>query len=183
MRYLRQLLTLGKPQWPRLSEVDVDQLIADAAALVEPTFRHRGVRLKVKASAGGVVLPQADAELLRQALVNLLLNAVEAAGESGWTALACDTNDHEVRLTVSDGGPGPPPEVAARLFEPFVTSKPDGVGLGLAASRRIVEQHGGTLTFSAAPHTRFEIRLPRVATAAADAPVRPFVSAAERNHA
>ncbi len=181
VRYLQQLLTLGKPQWPRLSEVDVDQLIVDAAALVEPTFRHRGVRLKVEASAGGVVLPQADAELLRQALVNLLLNAVEAAGESGWTTLACDMNDREVQLTVSDGGPGPPPEVADRLFEPFVTSKPDGVGLGLAASRRIVEQHGGTLTFSAAPHTRFEMRLPRVAPAAADVQARSFASAVERS--
>lgn len=184
VRYLQQLLTLGKPQLPRPSTVDVGQLVADAAALVEPAFRHRGIPLRVQGPEPGTTLPQADAELLRQALVNLLLNAVEAAGESGWTTLAAEATDDEVRLAVSDGGPGPPPDVAERLFEPFVTSKPDGIGLGLAASRRIAEQHGGTLTFSGKPQTRFEMRLPRRAHCVVPSPVAdPLSSVVERNFA
>jgi signal transduction histidine kinase len=99
-------------------------------------------------------------------VVNLLLNAVDAATEGGWAELALESlssgesGGASVRIAVTDGGPGPPAEIADRLFEPFTTGKPDGVGLGLAAARRIVEDHGGTLVFRAAPHTTFEIFLP-----------------------
>jgi two-component system sensor kinase FixL len=74
--------------------------------------------------------------------------------------LKLTTDGDNATIAVVDGGAGPPAHVAARLFEPFVTAKPDGVGLGLAATLRIAELHGGTVTFRRTPHTTFEIVLP-----------------------
>ena len=66
-----------------------------------------------------------------------------------------------VGIEVSDSGPGPPPEVAGRLFEPFVTGKPEGVGLGLAVARQVAEAHGGRITWRREPgRTCFRIELP-----------------------
>ncbi len=66
---------------------------------------------------------------------------------------------------MADSGPGPPPEVAERLFEPFVTSKPEGVGLGLAVARQVAEAHGGSLSWRRDPdRTCFRIELPREET-------------------
>ena len=160
-RYLQQLLTLGKPQLPRPADVELQRLVRDAAALVEPAFKHRNIPLEVDLPADSTMLTDVDAEMLRQAVVNLLINAVEAADFSGWTRLSAAVDEGDVRIRVSDGGAGPPQAVVDRLFEPFVTSKPDGVGLGLAAARRIVQQHGGTLMLVGTHPTCFEISLPR----------------------
>jgi signal transduction histidine kinase len=159
-QYLQQLLTLGKPQAARRRPADARAIVADAVALVAPTFVHRGVELRRRITDVRAPLASVDADQLRQAVVNLLLNAVEASTEGGWTEIALDAAGASVRIVVTDGGPGPPAEIADRLFEPFTTGKPDGVGLGLAAARRIVEDHGGTLTFQAAPQTSFAIVLP-----------------------
>jgi signal transduction histidine kinase len=182
VQYLQQLLTLGKPQAARRRPVDARVIVADAVALVAPTFAHRGVELRRRISDTAAPLAAVDADQLRQAVVNLLLNAVDAATEGGWTELALESpaalesGAPSVRIAVSDGGPGPPAEIADRLFEPFTTGKPDGVGLGLAAARRIVEDHGGSLVFRAAPHTTFEIVLP-----GGEAP--PQVSSSVSEHA
>jgi signal transduction histidine kinase len=159
-QYLQQLLMLGKPQAARRREADIGAIVADAAALVAPTFAHRGVELRRRITDGAAPNVVVDVDQLRQAVVNLLLNAVEAATEGGWAEIALAAGDGAVRITVADGGPGPPAAIVDRLFEPFTTGKPDGVGLGLAAARRIAEDHGGTLVFRAEPHTTFEIALP-----------------------
>ena len=103
--------------------------------LLRPQCKHAGIGLAWKPSAADAVV-SGDAGQLGQLILNVLGNAVEAAGPGG---------DVEVRLQdgatcvleVSDSGPGPPPEVAERLFEPFVTGKPEGVGLGLAVARQL----------------------------------------------
>jgi signal transduction histidine kinase len=159
-QYLQQLLTLGKPQAARRRPADAQTIVADAVALVAPTLAHRGIELRRRIAEAPAPMASVDTDQLRQAVVNLLLNAVEASVEGGWAEISLVLVDDGVRIAVADGGPGPPAEIAERLFEPFVTGKPDGVGLGLAAARRIVEDHGGTLTFRAKPHTTFEIALP-----------------------
>lgn len=160
--HLQRLLTLGKPQPLDRCAADATGIAWEAAALVEPTFKHRGITLRITRPEGAVLLESVDAGRLRQSLVDLLLNAVEAAPvQGGWAELIVSVADDEIRYTVNDSGDGPPADVLPRLFEAFVSSKPDGVGLGLAAARRIVEDHGGSLRFFRRPHTSFEIVLPR----------------------
>ena len=163
-QYVQRLLTLGKPQPLKLERADLRDVAADALSLVDPACRHKNVELRRDVPPTPVVAEQVDREQLRQLLVNLLLNAVDAAGDAGWVELsiANDDKDGLLRIGVADSGPGPPPEVQARLFEPFVTGKPDGIGLGLAAARYIAQLHGGTMTYARRDATRFELVLPRV---------------------
>jgi signal transduction histidine kinase len=101
-------------------------------------------------------------------------NAIEAAGPGGWVEVALRREEAPAPvfiLEVSDSGPGPSAEVAAKLFEPFVTGKPEGVGLGLAVSRQVAEAHGGRITWRREDGvTRFRIELP-----APDKPLSPVL--------
>lgn len=138
---LEAFLDLSRPLVPLTQEqVDVPELAADVARLCEGLLLTRDVRLRV-VGAGSV---RADRRKLRQVLVNLVLNAVEAAPPS---------SEIEVRATpsgvvVADRGPGLPPELGDRVFEPGVTTRPRGNGLGLAIARGLVEQHGGRLALA-----------------------------------
>jgi two-component system, NtrC family, sensor histidine kinase HydH len=92
---------------------------------------------------------EGDPEQLHQVFINLLLNAIESMPQGGSLSVAaqCDGGSNgQCRVLFSDSGPGIPPSVIGKIFEPFVTSKERGTGLGLAVSRRIVEEHGGKLT-------------------------------------
>jgi signal transduction histidine kinase len=110
-----------------------------------------------------VPLVVGDHEALVRAVTNVLLNAVEACGGTGaiTVGLAPDGAGH-VALAITDSGPGIPAAVTARLFDPYVTTKPGGTGLGLAIARQTVEAHGGTITAASAPGsgTTVTIRLP-----------------------
>ena len=175
-QYVQRLLTLGKPQPLNMQTTDVREIVLDALSLVEPTFRHRGVVLRSNLPIENSASVSADREQLRQLLVNLLLNAVDAAGESGWAEVSLSVADGEVRISISDGGAGPPPAVRERLFEPFVTGKPDGIGIGLAAAKHIAELHGGSIRFDGGVVTRFDVLLPRSRAATTTVPVAEGVA-------
>jgi two-component system, NtrC family, sensor kinase len=88
---------------------------------------------------------------LQQVLVNLLVNAIHVMPEGGTLTLSvadngADAGDDAVHVSVADTGPGLPPELQAQLFQPFVTRKKDGTGLGLWISRSLVERYGGDIT-------------------------------------
>ena len=105
---------------------------------------------------------EGDPVQLRQVFVNLILNAVEAASPSGEVRVRGSRSATEVEIAVEDTGPGVDATTARRLFEPLITTKDQGVGLGLALVKRIVERHGGTVVYE--PRTgggaRFAVRLP-----------------------
>jgi signal transduction histidine kinase len=106
-----------------------------------------------------------DPQLMREVLANLVTNAAEAM-DSGTIALRAARGPGQgVVLTVEDDGPGMPPTMRGRPIQPFITSKKSGTGLGLTICRKIVEQHGGTLTItSVEPHgTRIRVEIPGAA--------------------
>jgi signal transduction histidine kinase len=138
---------------------DVDVLVKDVLAFMTPEAQAAGARLRHER---GEPLPRmrVDVEKIKQVLMNLVRNAVEAMTGGGdvevWTGLV----DGRARLVVSDTGPGLPPDVD--VFQLFVTTKPKGTGLGLSLVQQIVLQHGGEITADRAPGggARFTINLP-----------------------
>jgi signal transduction histidine kinase len=114
-------------------------------------------------------LPEAplDPKRIRQVVLNLVLNAVEAMPGGGTLTVRSRATPDAVEASVEDAGRGIPPDVAERIFEPFFTTKPGGSGLGLAVCRLIVEAHGGALRHEPlSPGTRFVLTLPRRAAPA-----------------
>ncbi|HEY2883278.1 MAG TPA: HAMP domain-containing sensor histidine kinase [Pirellulales bacterium] len=224
------------------TDCHLGDIVQEVIELVGPSLRHRHVELKVADNADRHDAEDrlhADPGQLRQMLMNLVLNAAEAAGPGGWVKLEmemaaansepspsgrgqgegeeakigagigeksnvgirkAETNGRsfpsalhpfslspvqptqpphpgplpegegvflapappaEIVLRVIDNGPGPPAQIVERLFEPFATSKPEGIGLGLAVARQIAHSHGGAIVFEhASGETKFEVRLP-----------------------
>jgi signal transduction histidine kinase len=105
---------------------------------------------------------EGDASQLRQVFVNLIDNAVHAAGEQGSVWVRARADKAQVEVAVEDSGKGLDPAIRARLFEPLITTKAKGIGLGLALVKRIVERHGGTVGYAPGDKgARFLVRLPR----------------------
>jgi signal transduction histidine kinase len=174
---------------PKLEASALSPLIADFADFMREELRARGVELVVEVSDDLPVL-WVDAGQIRQVLLNLVRNAAEAMPEGGVVriaarALAADSTDAEaqrragaetqtggsagvvallrsVEVTVTDTGVGIPPDDVEKVFEPFVTSKDGGTGLGLPISRQIALEHGGTLRCESVPGhgTTFRLTLP-----------------------
>jgi signal transduction histidine kinase len=103
-----------------------------------------------------------DAGRLGHLVFNVIGNAVEAAGPGGSVQVQLRVStDNRIHLEVTDSGPGPPERIAARLFEPFVTGKPEGIGLGLAVAHEVAVQHGGRIAWNRVDgRTCFAIELP-----------------------
>jgi signal transduction histidine kinase len=153
------LLYAGTPRLAR-EPVDLGALARDAARVLGRQAAHLGVTVEVEAPPD---LPpvSADPGGLRTCVVNLLLNAVQASPRGGRVRLRCAAEAGGARLEVSDEGPGIPPEVADRVYEPFFTGRPGGTGLGLAVTRRIAEAHGGSVSYrSGAAGTVFRLEVP-----------------------
>jgi signal transduction histidine kinase len=134
-----------------LLRLAVENLVAEAPAA--------SARLYVEAAPG--IRLSADRDLLAQALLNILKNAVEASGEAPIRA-AGRRSGGRVEIVIRDEGPGLPAEAAARVFEPFYTTKDKGMGIGLYLTKRIIEAHGGTIEVRSreGEGTEFRIDLP-----------------------
>jgi signal transduction histidine kinase len=147
-------------------EVDLGHLFEDVLQLVGPAARHAKVELCWDRLPGDVTV-DGDDEALGQAIVNLLINAIEAVQQPGGGEPRCvhvklhSINPGFAELVVADNGPGPLAALADELFAPFVSSKPEGAGLGLANVKRIVEAHRGAVDWVRAEGmTRFRIEIP-----------------------
>jgi len=148
-RMVRRFLDLARGGSPALDEADPADLARGAAAMVEHRFQEASAELKLEVAPG---LPKlrGDARLLIHVLVNLLLNACDAAQQ---VKLAVGIEGTMLTFRVSDDGAGMAPEVAARVLEPFFSTKPAerGTGLGLAIAHEIVKMHRGTLRIESRP--------------------------------
>ena len=163
---VRRLRDFFRSGTTRLEPVAVDDLLASARAVAGRMAGSRPIAIEVEADDG---LPALYVDRLQIELVlrNLVANAIEALdGRDGKEALvqlrARRVDADHVRLVVADNGPGVAPAARERLFEPFASGKPGGMGLGLAVSRAIAEAHGGSLEAPASTHGEFHLTLPCV---------------------
>ncbi len=158
---VKGLLSLGRLERQPHTECELGRLLEEITLLVSPSCEHAQVDLRRRPGEGPLHV-MADAPGLRAAVLNLMMNAIEAAGPGGGVRLGVSTDRMEAVIEVSDTGPGPPPDVAETLHEAFVTSKLEGVGLGLAIAHQVAAEHGGRLSWSREDgETRFRLALPR----------------------
>ena len=183
-RLLSEFLDFARVRVARREPLDLRQLAEGAVHLAEAhPDRPAGVIVDIVGAPGEFIV-EGDDDLLHRALFNLLLNAVQASPEHGRVQLmladaspdqfgvGASAVDGAIAVTVTDAGPGVPPEIRGRLFDPFFTTKPGGSGLGLAVVHRAIEAHRGLVFLdSAASGTRVTVVLPRAAATAAATPV------------
>jgi signal transduction histidine kinase len=157
---LKRFLDLGRTESPRRESCSLVKLVDEAAALLRPQCRHAHIELRWQ-PPDELLWREGDPGQLGHLFLNVLGNAVEAAGHGGWVEVRARAEGNHGVIEVLDSGAGPPPEIAARLFEPFVTSKREGVGLGLAVAGQVAEAHGGRIIWSrSSEQTCFRIELP-----------------------
>jgi signal transduction histidine kinase/HAMP domain-containing protein len=151
---------------------DVGDLLADLVAFSQPDAAKAGVMLELQVGPALPIVPH-DPGRLRQALLDLLRNAVEAAGTGGTVRVGAVATAQGVRIHVEDTGPGIDEAVRAKLFQPFFTTTPQGTGLGLLLAREIVSEHGGELGVerSALGGAAFRVDLPTRSTGGSARPL------------
>jgi two-component system, NtrC family, sensor histidine kinase HydH len=147
---------------PEAKPTDLEAVVRRMVDFLEPTARMQGVAIHWHAEPE---LPPVmlDAEMFEKVLLNLMLNAEDAMPDGGTLTLQARAEAERVVLDVIDTGCGMEPALAAKVFTPFVTTKKDGNGLGLATSKKIVLAHGGSIAVQSAPGlgSKFTIALPR----------------------
>lgn len=142
-------------------DVTLAEVIDGSLLLLRDQLRHKDLTLERPAPDAAATTVRARHVQLEQVLVNLLQNAAQACNQGGSIALAITAANGSVRLCVTDSGPGVPPWLRDTLFQPFVTSKSDGIGLGLAIARDIMRQLGGDLVHEDTPTgARFVMVMP-----------------------
>jgi signal transduction histidine kinase len=149
-----RIRALVKKVPPRRELLDINEAIRDVIALTQTEVQQNRVKLQARL-ADDLALVPADRVQLQQVIMNLLVNAVEAMSSVGdgsreLTIASGEDDPNAVFVEVQDTGPGIDPAELDRLFQSFYTTKPDGIGMGLAISRSIIEAHGGRL--KAAPN-------------------------------
>lgn len=158
---VRDLLAFARPQEPNLAPVDPGEIVERAGRLVQPAADSAEVQLELQYGTSGEPL-SADAELLRQALVNLMMNAVQATPEGGRVTVTSGTEGDQAVFRVSDTGRGIHPGELNDVFKPFYTTRHNGTGLGLPITREIVKRHGGKIDVQSrlGKGTTFSLTLP-----------------------
>jgi PAS domain S-box-containing protein len=141
---LREQLTLERHLQPVLAPVDVNQILRDVRKLLSHGLLSSRTRLVGKL-ADALPVTMGDANQLKQAFLNVVNNAIQSMTEGGVVEISTEQKGPDILVTVADTGPGIPQEVMSKLFMPFFTTRKTGSGLGLAVTRRIVENHGGTI--------------------------------------
>jgi signal transduction histidine kinase len=171
---IQTFLDFARPPRPEKRPFELCAALAQTAVLVSGRAERQGVRLE-RDGAGEPMVVEADVGQVRQVVLNLLLNALEATPEGGTVTVRArrggDGPSAWVAVEVSDTGRGLPADLGPRIFEPFVSTKETGLGLGLSICRRIVEAHGGDLAAANRPGGR-AVHRPAAAARARPAPSR-----------
>jgi signal transduction histidine kinase len=155
LRFARSSIIVEKKPY------DLNETVNAVVDFTRPEAMARGVRI-LTAYASPPPVSDIDRNLFKQALLNLILNALDALEKGGDVIVKTLAADGCALVDVSDTGPGMSEEQIKKIFEPFYTTKANGSGLGLPATRKIIEAHGGEISVQSAPGrgTNFRIRLP-----------------------
>jgi len=141
---VESFLRLAGPSTLDLEPVEIAKIAKHVCDLLQPEAAAREIEIRTTVSSPGPVL-RADPVRLTQALLNLVINAMQAVDRQGRIEVNATANSESVTVTVRDSGPGIPPEKLPSIFDPYFTTKPEGSGLGLWIAQQIVTAHGGTL--------------------------------------
>jgi signal transduction histidine kinase len=158
---VNDLLQFTSHRDPHWRSFDVRQLVEDVCDSLAPQLDAQGIAVEVDVPRG--TLLSADQDMLRRALLNLVLNALDVMPDGGELTITSWQGSNSLELEVADSGPGIDADVRQRVFEPFFTTKSDGTGLGLAIVYRIAEVHGGEVRVANCPQggAAFTLRIPR----------------------
>lgn len=159
-RLVSALLTFAAPPRSNFSKGDPAEAIDDLLMLMQRQFQRGGILIRYdRISAPNCLI---DAEKIRQAVLNILKNGLEAQPSGGSISISMTEDGTDLLISIKDEGDGIPTKDLPLIFEPFFTRKGAGTGLGLSITRQIIEEHGGTITVESEPKagSTFQIRLP-----------------------
>lgn len=160
-RVVKTFLDFTRPVELNLRNVPVKQLMGEIVELAKPQAEASKIQVEVQGE-GEEAEVRVDRDLIKQAILNVVVNAMQAMPDGGSLRLECAVNEDTAELRVGDTGPGIPPELREKIFSLYFTTRKEGSGIGLAMTFRIVQLHDGTIDFTSEPGkgTTFLIRLP-----------------------
>jgi signal transduction histidine kinase len=159
---INQFLAFAKPCEPSPETIDPAEVIGQLTVLLHPDLENKDLKLECNVANPGATL-QADPEMLRQALFNLIQNAIQFSPESQTVEISvAPGQDGTRRIEVADRGPGVAEDAVDSLFTPYFTTRSDGTGLGLAIVRRIAVAHGWQINYFPRPGGGAIFRLDRI---------------------
>lgn len=160
-RVVKTFLDFTRPVELHAAEVPLDSFVREIVDLAAPQAEAAGIRVSVGADTEAANI-RVDADLMKQAILNVVVNAIQAMPHGGELRIECAVRDEEAEIRISDTGVGIPPELRDKIFRLYYTTKPEGSGIGLAMTFRIVQLHDGSIDFTSEPGagTTFVLRLP-----------------------
>jgi signal transduction histidine kinase len=164
-RVVKTFLDFNRPVELKLANTALGELVGELVDLARPQADASKIRVSVVQEATEGVEVRVDRDLLKQAVLNVIVNAIEAMPEGGELRFETMAFEHTAEIRISDTGPGIPPELRDKIFRLYFTTRKQGSGIGLAMTFRIVQLHGGAIDFTSEPGkgATFFIRLPIVA--------------------
>ncbi len=165
-RVVQTLIDFSRPVELDLAMHDLRSIVSSVLTLAEPDLEQRSVYVRSTMPAAPVYV-RVDADMIQQALLNVLLNGAQAMAEGGELYVELRQNAHEASLRIRDQGCGIPQEILGRIFNLYFTTKRDGTGIGLAMTYRILQLHNGSVQVESQMDvgTQFTLRLPIFAPA------------------
>lgn len=160
-RVVKTFLDFTRPFELKIDTVDLSSMLEEVAALVRPEAARNGVQIELTPPGAGALV-RGDPDLLKQALLNVVVNGIEAMRNGGRLDLELRRDEDEYVVRVADQGPGIPPELQDKIFNLYFTTKEGGSGIGLAMTFRVIHLHGAAIDFASelGKGTVFRLRFP-----------------------
>jgi PAS domain S-box-containing protein len=160
-RVVQTLVDFTRPVELRLADLDLQRIIDDVVLLAAPEAERQKIHIE-RARHDGPLPVKVDADLVKQAVLNVVINGLQAMPEGGTLTIAARRDDGSAEVDVRDQGPGIPPDIRDKIFNLYFTTKTKGSGIGLAMTYRVMQLHNGCVEFESreGQGTTFHLRLP-----------------------